>query len=227
MGQRDRPRLDRAESFGTPLPTDSAFALECFRRSPIRRHGLEIWDAFRWEFQSWMISQFLAGEKAALTTASGLVSLVPSLEARACLAAQVQDEARHVDVFSRYVRSRIPQPYSVSDSFDGLLSVALDGKNWEFTILGLHVIVEALALAAFRMANNTFYDPLIRQICRLAAQDEARHVSLGVIYLQSLYSQLTAAELREKGGVRSRGNRLRVPPVPARANLGSSRHPPG
>jgi hypothetical protein len=188
----------RPSEFGAPLPDDSEFALDCFRRSPLGRYGRPMWDAFRWEFESWMVSQFLSGEKAALTAASGLAVALPDAGARASLAAQAVDEARHVEVFSRYVREKMSDPYTVPHSFAGLLSETFRQKDADITVLGLQIMIEALALAAFRMAESTFHDTLLKQICRLAAQDEARHVSFGVLYLQSVYPQLTSAELRER-----------------------------
>jgi Long-chain fatty aldehyde decarbonylase len=185
-------------SFASPLPDDSDFALACFHQSPLARHGRGMWDTFRWEFQSWMVSQFVSGEQAALLTATRLLDVVPDADARSCLGAQVLDEARHVDVFSRYLREKVPAPYTISHSLAGLLSDALKESRWDVTILGLQIMVEALALAAFRMAESTFHDRLIQQICRLSARDEARHVSFGVTYLQSIYPQLTQAELRER-----------------------------
>src|SRR4051812_17578152 len=55
--------------FGRPLPDDSPFAMASFEASPLARHGRPMWDRFRWELQSWMVSQFLHGEQGALVVA--------------------------------------------------------------------------------------------------------------------------------------------------------------
>jgi hypothetical protein len=184
--------------FGSPLPNDSSFALSCFETSPLARYGLSMWNSFRWEFQAWMVSQFLPGEQAALAAATRLMQAVPEFGEQLCLAEQVVDEARHIEAFSRYLREKVPVAYGPSRSFAVLLYQTLSDRRWDITMLGTQILVEALALAAFRMANRTFHDDLIREICRRVAQDEVRHVSIGVLRLRNLYLDMTAAELRER-----------------------------
>src|SRR4029434_2531885 len=75
--------------FGDKLPDDSSFAAACFDASPLARYGSAVWNAFRWEFQSWMVSQFLPGEHAAMIAAARLVEIAPDSDARLCLATQV------------------------------------------------------------------------------------------------------------------------------------------
>jgi hypothetical protein len=184
--------------FGAPAASTSAYALASFEASPMARRGPAMWDAFRWELQAWMVSQFLHGERAALVVAGRLIDSVPDEESRLCAAGQAIDEARHVDVFSRYLRDKLQTGYPVSPPLGTLLGQLLDESRWDVTALGMQVIVEALAMAAFRMADRTFQDDLIKQITRLVARDEARHVSFGVISLEGLYRELTRAELAER-----------------------------
>ncbi|RJL27238.1 ferritin-like domain-containing protein [Bailinhaonella thermotolerans] len=184
--------------FGAPLPADSGFARAAFGSSSLSRYGPELWDAFRWEFQVWMVSQFLHGEQGALVAAARLVEVASGVEAKCCLAGQVADEARHVEVFSRYLREKTPGAYPVSPALAALLADALDDPRWDVTALGMQIMVEALAMAAFRLADKTFHDDLIRSACRLVARDEARHVSYGVIALREVYGGLTSAELAER-----------------------------
>lgn len=184
--------------FGSPLPDDSYFAQASFDGSSLARYGRPMWDTFRWELQSWMVSQFLPGEQAALIAAARLVEVVPDPAARYCLASQVSDEARHIEVFSRYLRERVPVPYSVSPSLAALLSDSLNDHRWDVMVIGMQIMVEALAMATFRLADRTFHDDLIRQICRLVAQDEARHVAFAVLFLQSLYAEMTQEELKDR-----------------------------
>lgn len=184
--------------FGRPLSDDSAFAMAGFENSPLAARGRGMWDVFRWEVQSWLVSQFLHGEQGALIVAGRLVELVPDLDTKLCLATQVVDEARHVDVFARYLREHVPEPYPLSGPLESLLGDILDDSRWDITALGMQIMVEALALASFRLADRTFHDGLIRQIARLVARDEARHVSVGVLSLEQLYRELTTAELADR-----------------------------
>ncbi|NYT95660.1 ferritin-like domain-containing protein [Salinispora sp. H7-4] len=184
--------------FGEPLPDDSAFAMAAFADSPLAARGRPAWDDFRWEFQSWMVSQFLHGEQAALVVAARLVAAVPDLDSKFCAATQVVDEARHVEVFARYLREKIPEPYEVSPPLRELLTDILSDPRWDVTALGMQIMVEAIAMASFRLSNSSFHDPLIKNLTRLVARDEARHVTFGVLSLRGLYDQLTTAERAER-----------------------------
>ncbi|MBM0236036.1 ferritin-like domain-containing protein [Micromonospora sp. ATA32] len=184
--------------FGAPLPDDSAFAMTAFAASPLARRGRPAWDAFRWELQAWMVSQFLHGEQAAMVVASRLVEVMPDLESKFYATTQAVDEARHVEVFSRYLRCNIAYPYPVSEPLLLMLTDILADSRWDVVALGMQIMVEALAMAAFRLAGSTFHDDLIKQITTLVARDEARHVSFGVMSLSGLYDRMTAAERAER-----------------------------
>lgn len=184
--------------FGEPLPDDSAFAMASFEASPLAARGRPMWDTFRWELQSWMVSQFLHGEQGALVVAARLVEVVPDLDSKYYAASQAADEARHVEAFSRYLREKVPEPYPINPALAELLEDLLSDARWDITALGMQIIVEALAMAAFRLANSTFHDRLICDITRLVARDEARHVSFGVLSLEGIYAEMTSAELADR-----------------------------
>jgi hypothetical protein len=184
--------------FGGPLPDDSAYAMASFAASPLAGRGRAMWDRFRWELQAWMVSQFLHGEKGALVVAGRLVEVVPDLDSKFYAASQAADEARHVEVFSRYVRENIPDGYPISTPLRSLIGDILADDRWDVTALGMQIMVEALAMAAFRLADRTFHDDLIKEITRLVARDEARHVSFGILSLAGVYSELTSSELADR-----------------------------
>lgn len=184
--------------FGGPLPDGSGYALSAFDRSPLSRYGRGMWDMFRWEFQEWIISQFLHGEQGALVATAQLAGMMPEMAAKWFAASQVGDEARHVEVFSRYARQCLPAPYPVSAPLAALLSDILSDSRWDMTALGMQIIVEGLALASLRLTDASLHDPLIKKISRLVARDEARHVSFGVLALTGTYREMTAAERAER-----------------------------
>ena len=184
--------------FGEPLPDDSGYAMAAFGSSPLAPRGRPMWDAFRWEFQAWMVSQFLHGEQGALVAAARLIETCPDLQSKACAASQAADEARHVEVFSRYLREKLPGIYPVSSSLGSLLADILADPRWDVTAVGMQIVIEALAMAAFRLADSTFHDDLIKQIMRLVARDEARHVSFGVLSLTGIYGEMSTAELADR-----------------------------
>jgi hypothetical protein len=145
-----------------------------------------------------MVSQFLHGEQGALVVAARLVEVMPDLDSKYCAVSQAGDEARHVEVFSRYLKENVPDPYPVSPPLESLLTDIIADSRWDITALGMQIMVEALAMAAFRLANSTFHDDLIREITRLVARDEGRHVSFGVLSLQGIYDEMTEAERRDR-----------------------------
>lgn len=184
--------------FGSPLPAGSEFALHAFDESPLGRYGRPMWDRFRWEFQSWIISQFLHGEQGALVATARLAERLPDIAAKSFAASQVGDEARHVEAFSRYVAQCLPDPYPISGPLAELIRDILVDSRWDVTAVGMQIIIEGLALASLRLTDASFHDPLIKQIGRLVARDEARHVSFGVLALGGVYAQMTAAERAER-----------------------------
>jgi hypothetical protein len=184
--------------FGAPLADDSRYSIASFEASPMARRGRRMWDIFRWELQAWMVSQFLHGEQGAMVAAARLAEMAPDLESKSCAAIQVADEARHVEVFSRYLHEKLRTVYPVSAALESLLMDILGDARWDITAVGMQIIVEALAMAAFRLADRTFHDDLIKEITRLVARDEARHVSFGVLSLEGVYREMNRAELADR-----------------------------
>jgi hypothetical protein len=158
----------------------------------------ERWNAFLWEYQAWMVNQFLHGEQGALLTTARLVETVPGIDAKTYAAAQVADEARHVEAYARYIDEKLGVTYPISPGLEQLLRELLGESSWDIVYLGMQVIVEGLALAATRVASTGFADPIITAITRMIARDEARHISFGVIALDGLYSQMTSPERAER-----------------------------
>ena len=79
-----------------------------------------------------------------------------------------------------------------------LLDAVVKDPRWDFTYLGMQIMVEGLALAAFGFQYQLSPDPLLKQITRYVMADEARHVAFGVLSLREAYSQLSAAEIKER-----------------------------
>jgi hypothetical protein len=155
------------------------------------------WVRYGCESQSWMLSQFLHGEQGALLCTARIVETVPWIDAKYYAATQVVDEARHVEVFSKYL-DKVGGHYPINAHLQLLLDDIISDSRWDITYLGMQIMVEGLALAAFGFMYQLSTEPLLKQLLRYVMSDEARHVAFGVLSLQELYSQLTAAELRER-----------------------------
>ncbi|MFI6146061.1 ferritin-like domain-containing protein [Streptomyces sp. NPDC051109] len=152
----------------------------------------------RRHYAAWNFSQFLHGEQGAMVCAARIVESVPDLDAKFYSATQTMDEARHAEIFGRFLHEKVGMLYPINDSLQGLLGDTLRDSRWDMPYLGMQVLIEGLALAAFGMIRDTTDKPLPKQILAYVMQDEARHVAFGRMALRDYYKQLTDAELRER-----------------------------
>jgi hypothetical protein len=185
--------VDPYQPLGTP---DEAMAI----------HGTRYWDAMseaergvlRQHYTSWQFSQFLHGEQGAMVCAARIVESAPDLDAKFYSATQTMDEARHAEIYGRFLHEKIGMVYPVNDNLQALLADTLRDARWDMPYLGMQVLIEGLALAAFGLIRDTTTKPLPKQILAYVMQDEARHVAFGRMALRDYYKQLTDAELRER-----------------------------
>ncbi len=153
---------------------------------------------FAWRSLSQVLSQFLHGEQGALMVASQLVTCAPTYDAKLYAASQTFDEARHVEVFNKYLRTRCKVEYPVNPSLKAILDKILTDERWDLKFIGMQVLIEGLALAAFQTMAQTTRDPLLRQIVTLVMRDEGRHVAFGVNYLEDWIKALPEDEIEER-----------------------------
>ncbi|SCK11719.1 P-aminobenzoate N-oxygenase AurF [Streptomyces sp. WMMB 714] len=172
----------------------------------ISLYGTSYWDKMndaeradlRQHYASWQFSQFLHGEQGAMVCAARIVESVPDLDAKFYSATQTMDEARHAEIYGRFLHEKIGMVYPINDNLQALLGDTLRDSRWDMPYLGMQVLIEGLALAAFGMIRDTTTKPLPKQILAYVMQDEARHVAFGRMALRDYYKQLTEAELRER-----------------------------
>ena len=160
--------------------------------------GDKEWVQLGIEAQNWTLSQFMHGEQGALICTAKIVETVPWIDAKYYAATQVMDEARHVEVFAKYLDTKLDGHYAINHHLRMLLDDIVDDSRWDMTYLGMQIMVEGLALAAFGMAHQTTGDPLLKQLLRYVMSDEARHVAFGVLTLKEYYEGLTSAELLDR-----------------------------
>jgi len=188
-----------------PVTDEQRRAVEENRANALFK-GFAPWEAFdadriiQWmrHQHSWAISQFLHGEQGALLVASQLVSCAPSFNAKLYAASQTFDEARHVEVFNRYLQRKVGFTYPISRSLKLLLDKILTDARWDLKFIGMQIIIEGLALAAFNTMKQSTQDPVLRDIVHLVIRDEARHVTFGVNYLEEFVKTLSAEEREER-----------------------------
>ncbi len=150
------------------------------------------------ELNSWILSQFLHGEQGALLAASQLVASMQKLDGKLYSGTQVVDEARHVDVYNRYLHEKIGFSYPVNPHLKTLLDMILKDSRWDLKLLGMQIMVEGLALAAFGMMRQHSTEPLLKELTRYVMRDEARHVAFGVISLGDYYTSVSETDRAER-----------------------------
>ncbi|HET7202650.1 MAG TPA: ferritin-like domain-containing protein [Steroidobacteraceae bacterium] len=152
----------------------------------------------RHHVQAWQLSQFLHGEQGALVCTAKIVQQVPTMDAKFYAATQVVDEARHVEAFSRLLHEKYELVYPINPYLKSLLEDTLRDSRWDMTYLGMQVLIEGVALAAFGLIRDYARNPLPRSVTAYVMQDESRHVAFGRLALRDYYPQLTARERDER-----------------------------
>lgn len=168
--------------------------------------GSDIWermsradkDQTRLHMLSWMFSQFLHGEQGALVCTAKIVEAVPDIDAKFYGATQVIDEARHVEVYKRFLFEKLGLAYPINPSLASLLDQTITDSRWDFTYLGMQMMIEGVALAAFGMIRDVTESPLPKALNAYVMSDEARHVAFGTMVLQDAYKDMTQAEKDER-----------------------------
>jgi hypothetical protein len=166
--------------------------------TPFEHWGDKEWIRFGVESQNWTLSQFMHGEQGALICTAQIVETVPWIDAKYYASTQVMDEARHVEVFARYLDTKLSGHYPINAHLRMLLDDIIADSRWDMTYLGMQIMVEGLALAAFGFIHQMTTEPLLKQMLRYVMSDEARHVAFGVLSLKEYYAQLSASELQER-----------------------------
>jgi hypothetical protein len=166
--------------------------------SPVKHFGEKEWRRVSIELQNSLLSQFMHGEQGALLCTARIVETVPWIDAKYYAATQVMDEARHVEVFARYLDEKLGHQHRINENLKGILDDILADSRWDIVYLGMQIMVEGLALAAFGLMHQLTTEPLLKKLLRYVMSDEARHVAFGVLSLQEMYANLSDAEMRER-----------------------------
>src|SRR6266571_3259839 len=169
-------------------------------------YGSDIWNRMtdkerrqvRHHLQASQISQFMHGEQGALIATAKIVQTVPNLDSKFYAATQVMDEARHVEAYARLLHEKFELAYPITPGLKALLESTISDRRWDMTYLGMQILIEGLALAAFQRIRDTAKNPLAAAVNAYVMQDEARHVAFGRLALRDYYPQLTETERDER-----------------------------
>jgi hypothetical protein len=145
------------------------------------------------ERRAFTFTQLFLGEQAALALCAQLLNMVPEVETRFCLAGQIIDEARHVEVFGRYLdKLGVDAPFN--PPLEELVHRLLDSDHYGEKIVGMQIFLEGIAVGLFQRFQRESPDPLMRDLITRVLRDESRHAAFGVVYLADRFRDLSAAE---------------------------------
>ena len=192
VAEQDSPLLAVARVAGT-LPGSP---IATWTEKEYTQLGIEMFKA--------SLSQFMHGEQGAMMTAAKIVETVPWIDAKYYASTQTMDEARHTEVFAKYLRTKLGDAYPMSPFLKEQIWSLLEDPRWDIAYLGMQIVIESLALAAFGDMLRRTKEPLLTKLLRYVMSDEARHVAFGVLTLSEFYRRA------QRGGAEG------APGVPAR-----------
>ena len=166
--------------------------------SPIASWGDREFTQLGLESLKAQLSQFVHGEQGAMLTAAKIVETVPWIDAKYYAATQTMDEARHTEVFQRYLSEKVGDAYPMGPYLQGQVFGLLEDSRWDIAYLGMQIVIESLALAAFGEMLRRTEEPLLRKLLRYVLADEARHVAFGILSLGEVYQHMSEPELKER-----------------------------
>ena len=177
-----------ATPIGSPVPLEQTSYWKSLSEE-------QVWELTR-RAAGFRLSQFLHGEQGALFVAAQLVTAVPHTDAKFYAATQAIDEARHVEVFSKYIK-KLDHVRPIAPALKRILDATLETGNWVKKLVGMQVVIEGLALYSFRDMRNQTVEPLLKDLLTYVARDESRHHAYGLQYVERCVPCLGAAELEE------------------------------
>jgi hypothetical protein len=185
--------VDPYDSLGLPEQASVLYGTDIWAKMSAAEHR-----DFDRHMAAWQFSQFLHGEQGAMICSARIVESVPDLDSKFYAATQTMDEARHVEAYARFLREKLELTYPINTSLQNLLNATLSDSRWDMPYLGMQVLIEGVALAAFGLLRDMTTKPLPKQILAYVMQDEARHVAFGRIALKDYYAQLSQPERDER-----------------------------
>ncbi|QGZ41049.1 hypothetical protein IP92_03625 [Pseudoduganella flava] len=206
-------RLDRKEEVWTPRAADlyaQAAAAQWDPETAIDWHAEFTLPDVVEDAVVQVFTYMIENEEAALVVPARFLGQVHPhyREVQAVLAVQVADEARHIEVFTRRVRLKGREPGLSTAGGQASLKTLLDETDFSVAGFLLSVLGEGTFVSLLQFLHAHAPDPVTRQIARLAARDEARHVAFGMLHLAERLEHEPALRVRLANAVQARNDAL-------------------
>jgi hypothetical protein len=146
-------------------------------------------DAAHAEHIAAMLGFLCPGEKAAVTGAALVSTMVPSEEAKFYFAEQALEEAKHYDALRRLIPKITGRPMDPPTVWVRLLYTfgVIERDDVAFMMGNINIIGEHLANQIFHKINHVAKDPIVRQVLALIGRDESRHIAAGQRFFSEVY----------------------------------------
>jgi hypothetical protein len=132
------------------------------------------------------LSQLLHGEQAALQLCGQLTNVCPEMDQKFYAASQVIDEARHIEVFAKFLTEKIGTIYPIGGGLKTLLDILLKAEGMQKKVLGMQTLFEGMAVGIMDMMRRESKNPLLTTMLHRVEQDEARHAAFGVLNMRRI-----------------------------------------
>lgn len=143
------------------------------------------------------LSQLLHGEQAALQLCGQLTNVCTEIDQKLYAASQVIDEARHIEVFAKFLTEKIGTIYPIGGGLKTLLEILLQTQGMEKKVLGMQTLFEGMAVGVMDMMRQESRNTLLTTMLHRVAQDEARHAAFGVLNMRRIVRDASTEHMEE------------------------------
>ncbi len=146
---------------------------------------------------AFMISQLLHGEQAALQLCGQLTNICDKMDQKWYAASQVIDEARHLEVLSKFLERKMGTIYPVGATLKTLLDELLSAEGMQKKTLGMQTLFEGTAVGIMDMMRTESRNPLFTEMIKRVEQDESRHAAFGVLTMRRVVKDASEDECHD------------------------------
>ena len=148
-----------------------------------------------------MLSQLLHGEQAALQLCGQLVNVCDKMDQKWYAASQVIDEARHVEVLSKFLARKMGTIYPIGATLKYLLDELLEAEGLQKKTLGMQTLFEGTAVGIMDLMRAESRNALFTEMIQRVEQDESRHAAFGVLTMRRVVKEARARADGRDGGL--------------------------
>jgi hypothetical protein len=145
----------------------------------------------------YQLSQLLHGEQAALQLCGQLTNVCESMDQKFYAASQVIDEARHIEVFAKFVSEKVGTIYPIGGDLKTLLDILLKAEGMQKKVLGMQTLFEGMAVGVMDMMRRDSNNELLSTMLHRVEQDESRHAAFGVLNMRRIVRESSTDEMEE------------------------------